>query len=88
MEQMPNHKYNLIAFRSRLQLQIHPLTDGTNNTRCKRTTPTINAIQLYLFEKTPILKIDCLERELKPCNNLDKHNVANAIVLAAHLISS
>ena len=66
-----------------LRLQIHPLSDGTNNTRCKNTTPIKNANQLYLFENTPILKIDSFDLELKPWNNRDKHNVANAIVLAA-----
>ena len=48
----------------------------------KKITPRINASQVYLFENTPIVKIDSLDLELKPWTNLDKHNVANAIVLA------
>ena len=55
---------------------------GTNNTECKLKKPIKNAIQVYLFVNTPIVKIDCLDLELKPCTNLDKHNVVNAIVLA------
>jgi hypothetical protein len=40
------------------------------------------AIHKYLFEKTPILNMDSCDLELNPWSSLDKHSVANAIVLA------
>lgn len=55
---------------------------GINNTACKLKKPIKNASQVYLFENSPMAKIDSLARELKPCTNRDKHNVVNAIVLA------
>ena len=44
--------------------------------------PAIIANQRYLFENTPILKIDSFDLAVKPWNNRAKHSVANAIVLA------
>ena len=58
------------------------VNEGSNNTKCKHTTPIRKATHVYLFENTPIEKTDSFDLELKPCINLDKHNVANAIVLA------
>ena len=57
-------------------------SDGINKTKCKHKTPITNASHVNLFENIPILKIDSFERELKPCINLDKHNVVNAMVVA------
>ena len=45
----------------------------------------IKANHVYLFENTPIAKMDCLDRELKPCTNLDRHSVVKAIVLAVNV---
>lgn len=58
---------------------------GKNKTTCSATKPIKNANQVYLFENTPMAKIDCLDLELKPCISRDKHKVVKAIVLAVNV---
>lgn len=59
-----------------------PDNDGSSRTPCKLMNPMINANQEYLFENTPIEKMDAFDLELNPCTNRARHKVANAIVLA------
>ena len=57
-------------------------SDGMRRTACRLNNPMKKANQVYLFENMPIAKMDSLDLELNPCTNRDRHNVANAIVLA------
>ena len=61
MVQMPIHKYTQIAAPLKAATSNTPMKPGTRRTRCKKITPRMKANQLYLFENTPILKIDCFD---------------------------
>ena len=58
---------------------------GINSTAFKNTNPVPNAYQLNLLENTPRLNTDFLPLQLNPWNNLARHKVENAIVLAISL---
>ena len=56
------------------------------STNTRNNTPIPNAYQTNLLEKTPILNIDSLDRELNPCINLARHKVEKAMVLATKVL--